>query len=183
MPPDTALSAADTTQLNDLLKATRSAGYTIHVALIASQYDMGSVTILFKQPKLYAPFLSQELRFYYKGRVLVVMPNGYAVANDGKRDPTEQAVIAKLVPPKPFSGAPLAAAASQAVRALAQHAGVDVKTLPSINPGSSGSTRAIGSIAVGAILPIALLARPLRAALSKWIAQCTAPRRSAARSG
>jgi hypothetical protein len=158
VPPDTALSAADTAQLNNLLKATKIAGYTIHVALIASRYDMGSVTILFKEPKLYAPFLSQELRFYYKGRVLVVMPNGYAVANDGKRDPTEQAVVAKLVPPKPFSGSPLAAAASQAVRALAEHAGVNVKTLPSIKSGSSSSSsRDRIGIGIGAIVLLALL--------------------------
>jgi hypothetical protein len=140
VPPDSALSAADTAQLNALLTATRSAGYTIHVALIASRYDMGSVTVLYKQPKLYAPFLSQELRFYYKGRVLVVMPNGYSIARDGKRDPAEQAIVEKLAPPTPFSGASLAAAASNAVRALAAHAGVNVKTLPSIKAGSSGSS-------------------------------------------
>jgi hypothetical protein len=68
------------------------------------------------------------------------MPNGYAVANDGKPDQAEQAVVANLPLPKPFAGAPLAAAAATAVRALAAHAGVDVKTLPSIKAGSSGSS-------------------------------------------
>lgn len=158
VPPDAALSKADAAQLNALLRATRSAGYTIHVALIASRYDMGSVTILFKQPKQYAPFLSQELRFYYKGRVLVVMPNGYAVANDGKPDPAEQAIVAQLALPKTFAGAPLAAAASTAVRALAAHAGVDVRKLPSIKGGSSGSnSRDRIWIGVGAIILLLLV--------------------------
>jgi hypothetical protein len=158
VPPDSALSAADTAQLNGLLRATRSAGYTIHVALIASRYDLGSVTVLYKQPKLYAPFLSQELRFYYKGRVLVLMPNGYAIANDGKRDPAEEAIVANLPLPKPFSGAPLAAAASTAVRALAAHAGVDVKALPSIKAGSSGSSSSDRIlIGAGAIVLLGLI--------------------------
>jgi hypothetical protein len=163
VPPDAAMSSADTAQLNALLRATKAAGYTIHVALIASRYDMGSVTVLFKKPKLYAPFLSQELRFYYKGRVLVVMPNGYAIARDGKRDPAEQAVVAKLPLPKTFAGAPLAAAASNAVRALAAHAGVDVKAMPSIAAGSSSSSsRDRILIGAGAIVLLGLAAAVMR---------------------
>ena len=140
VPPDTAMSAYDTNELNALLRAAKAAGYTVRVALIASQYDMGSVTVLFKKPKLYAPFLSQELKFLYKGRVLVVMPNGYAIARNGKSDAAEQAVLDKLAPPSPFAGATLAAATAKAIRAVAAHAGVKVAALPKVKGGSSSST-------------------------------------------
>jgi tellurite resistance protein len=157
VPPDTALSAYDTAQLNALLHAARAAGYTVHVALIASQYDMGSVTVLFKQPKLYAPFLSQELKFYYKGRALVVMPNGYAIARDGHADPAEQAVLDTLALPSPFAGATLAAAAERAVRALAAHAGVKVSALPKVQHGSTSSANEDRIfIGVGALVVLAL---------------------------
>ena len=157
VPPDTALSAYDTSQLNALLLAARKSGYKLHVALIASQYDMGSVTVLFKKPKLYAPFLSQELRFLYKGRVLVVMPNGYAIARNGKTDPAEQAVLDKLALPSPFAGATLAAATSRAIRALAAHAGVKVSALPKVSAGSGSSTSNDRIyIAIGAVILVAL---------------------------
>lgn len=158
VPPDTAMSAYDTSELNALLRAARAAGYTVHVALIASQYDMGSVTVLFKKPKLYAPFLSQELKFLYKGRALVVMPNGYAIARNGKTDPAEQAVLDKLAPPSPFAGATLAAATATAIRALAAHAGVKVGALPKVKGGSGSSTNDDRIyIAVGAVVLLALV--------------------------
>ena len=157
VPPDAGLSSSDTSQLNALLRAAREAGYTVHVALIASQYDMGSVTVLFKEPKQYAPFLSQELKFIYKGRVLVVMPNGYAIARDGKTDPEEQAVLDKLAPPSPFAGATLAAATSRAIRALAAHAGVKVSALPTVKPSAGSSTNDDRIyIAIGAVILVAL---------------------------
>lgn len=157
VPPDAGLSSSDTSQLNALLRAARVAGYTVHVALIASQYDMGSVTVLFKEPKQYAPFLSQELKFIYKGRVLVVMPNGYAIARNGKTDPAEQAVLDKLAPPSPFAGATLAAATSRAIRALAAHAGVKVSALPTVTPSAGSSTNDDRIyIAIGAVILVAL---------------------------
>ncbi len=157
VPPDAGMSASDTSQLNALLRGANAAGYTVHVALIASQYDMGSVTVLFKKPKLYAPFLSQELKFIYKGRALVVMPNGYAIARNGKSDPAEQAVLDKLAPPKPFAGATLAAATSRAVRALAAHAGVKVSALPKVTAASGSPTNNDRIyIAIGAVILVAL---------------------------
>ncbi|HEX5448759.1 MAG TPA: hypothetical protein VFW85_01725 [Gaiellaceae bacterium] len=154
VPPDTAMSASDTSELNALLRAAKAAGYTVHVALIASQYDMGSVTVLFKQPKQYAPFLSQELKFLYKGRALVVMPNGYAIARNGKIDPAEQAVLDKLAPPSPFAGGSLAAATAKAIRALAAHAGVKVAALPKVKDSGSGSSTSDDRIyiAIGAVV-------------------------------
>ena len=77
VPPDDGIPPAYANQLTELLTAERKAGYTIRVALIGTRYDMGSVVVLYRMPKQYARFLGQELFFVYKGRLLVVMPNGY----------------------------------------------------------------------------------------------------------
>jgi hypothetical protein len=155
-PPDAGVSSSDQEALTQLLLSAKAQGYTLRVAVVASQYDMGSVTVLWKRPTDYAPFLSQELRFLYKQRVLVVMPNGSAIARNGKRDRPEQMVVAKLPVPKPFQGAPLAAATETAVRKLAAGAGIVLpRTSISSSKGSS-STRDRVLIAGGAL--VALLA-------------------------
>jgi len=138
LPPDTGISSKDAAQLRALLLSARKQGYTLHVAVIASRYDMGSVTVLFDRPLLYAPFLSQELRFYYKKRVLVVTPAGDAIANDGNRDPAETKLLKGLPVAKPFQGAALAAATEHAIRVLTTHAGVHV-TAATIAPKSGSS--------------------------------------------
>ena len=52
-------------------------GFPIRVAIISSDYDMGSITALWRRPALYARFLGLELASAYRGRLLVVMPNGF----------------------------------------------------------------------------------------------------------
>jgi len=139
VPPDAGVSSADAKKLTSLLADAKAKGYTLHVALISSRYDMGAVTILYKKPHQYAPFLSTELRFVYKGRVLVVMPNGYAIARDGKADPAEQKV--------------LAAAAERAVQALAANAGIHVSaSIKQTGGGGSSSRDRLFIIAGGAAL-------------------------------
>ena len=46
------------------------------MAIISSRTDLGAVTGLWRQPRNYARFLGLELSLAYKGRLLVVMPNG-----------------------------------------------------------------------------------------------------------
>ena len=77
-------------ELLAVLTALRRAGYPVRVAIIQSRYDLGAVTALDKKPRLYARFLSQELRFVYAKRLLVVMPNGYGIADGGKASPADQ---------------------------------------------------------------------------------------------
>jgi hypothetical protein len=148
VPPDAGFSKTDSERLTRLLSGARQGtpitgaapgGYTIRVAVIASRYDLGSVTILDKKPRLYAHFLSQELRFVYKKRLLVVMPNGYGIARDGKPDPTEQKVLDRLPRPAATHGPELAAATERAVRALTKNAGVRIAAVSIPAPKSSGS--------------------------------------------
>jgi hypothetical protein len=158
VPPDAGVSKADQQGLVAMLSSAKAQGYLLRVAVIASAYDMGSVTVLDNHPHLYAPFLSQELRFVYKGRILVVMPSGFAIARDGKRDPAEQRVLAKLPPPKPFQGAPLARATENAVRKLASHAGIVIAAPPPPSGGATSNSHDRILIVIGAAVLVLIAA-------------------------
>jgi hypothetical protein len=157
VPPDDGVPAAYATQLSAVLTAAKTRGYTIRVALIGTRYDMGSVGVLYKQPKPYARFLGKELYFVYKGRLLVVMPNGLAVSNAGVAVPADQAVVDKIAAPG-TNGAALAAAATSAVTKLAANAGAvfPVPPLGHVSTTSSNRDRlTIGIVAAVLILAVA----------------------------
>jgi hypothetical protein len=152
--PNVRVSSSDKAQLTALLTKARRRGYTIRVAIIQSRYDLGAVTVLDKKPRLYAHFLSQELRFIYKQRLLVVMPNGYGIADGGRPAPAEQAVLNRLSPAGTLDGGGLIAAALTALHALTAHAGVPIAAAR-----SSGHTRITRNriAAVSAIAALLLL--------------------------
>jgi hypothetical protein len=155
--PNARISSSDQSQLNALLTAARRGGYTIRVAVIQSRYDLGAVTALDKKPRLYSHFLSQELRLVYKKRLLVVMPNGYGIANDGKPAPAEQAVLGRLAPAGTLDGSALVAAALAAVQALTTHAGIRIADLPTVATRSSGDTATRDHIVIGSAAALLLL--------------------------
>jgi hypothetical protein len=154
LPFDAQISKAQAEQLNTIVADAREKGYTIRVALIAKPFDLGAVPSLFRKPKTYARFLGQELFFVYKGRLLVVMPNGYGVSRGGKPLPSAQHVLDAL--PEPGNGGPaLAAAATRAVQRLAAQSGVRVAIPPASSGDSSTSDRiVIAAIAGGLVLLI-----------------------------
>jgi hypothetical protein len=154
-PQDAGVPSANVEQLTSVIADARARGYTIRVALIGTRYDMGSVYALWKRPKLYARFLGQELKFLYKGRLLVVMPNGLATSTAGVATPQDQAVVDGIRPPG-ADGAALANAAARAVQKLAARSGV-VVTLPPLSApkGSSANSDRV-KIVVGAAILIAL---------------------------
>lgn len=157
VPPDIGVPKAYADQLNATVAEAKARGYTIRVALLGSRYDMGSVTILYKQPKQYARFLGKELYFVYKGRLLVVMPNGLAVSKGGVLLPAEQTVVDR-VPPPGGNGAALASAATHAVAQLAANAGA-VFPLPKLGQTGGSSTNQdrleIAGIAIVVVLLLA----------------------------
>ncbi len=163
IPPDVNVPPAYAAQLNAAVQATKARGYTIRVAVIGSRYDMGAVTILYEKPKQYARFLGQELSFVYKGKLLVVMPNGLAVSENGKPQPAEQAVANRVAPPGK-DGAALASAATKAVIRLAANAG-SVVPMPSL----ATSGRTTGSNANQDRVVIASAALGLAAVLALFV--------------
>jgi hypothetical protein len=129
VPPDDGVPAAYAEQLQATVREAKARGYAIRVALIGTRYDLGSVSVLDRKPKQYARFLGQELAFVYKGRLLVVMPNGLGYSERGRAVPRGQAVVDSLAAPGK-DGAALASAATSAVVRLAAAAGVVVPEAP-----------------------------------------------------
>jgi hypothetical protein len=165
VPPDANIPSADAQQLREVLATAKARGYEIRVALIATTYDMGSVATLFRRPRQYTRFLGQELFFVYKGRLLVVMPNGYGVSRGGKLLPPAQGLVDRLPPPG-SDGHALATGATTAVRKLAAAGGINVP-LPAVAPAKShtGDWFLLGVIALVVIAAGAatLVARRRRA--------------------
>jgi hypothetical protein len=154
IPFDAKVPKAQAEQLNAIVAGAKEKGFAIRVALISTKFDLGAVPSLWLKPKTYARFLGQELFFVYKGRLLVVMPNGYGVSRGGKLLPSAQRVVDAL--PEPGDGgAALAAAATRAVQRLAAHEGVRIEIPAASSGDSSTSDRiVIAAIAGGLVLLI-----------------------------
>jgi hypothetical protein len=116
-------------QQQKLLAVVQSAnkqGFAIRVALIWSSYDLGSVTALWRKPRLYARFLSLEDTFYFKSRLVVVMPNGLGFHWPKHDSTAAYRLISGIAVAKSPAG--LAEAATTAVQRLAAASGVKVST-------------------------------------------------------
>jgi hypothetical protein len=155
VPPDLGISTADAARLSATVAAARSRGYPIHVALIGSAYDLGSVVSLDRKPKQYARFLGTELTLVYHGRLLVVMPNGFGVSRAGKPLPAAQRVVDRLAAPG-TGGPQLVQAGIDGVRALAAASGVHVPP-PRLASQGSGGTSTLQWGLVGAGVAVLLL--------------------------
>ena len=121
----TSESAAISPAEQRLLAAVRSAnraGFAIRVAVISNEYDLGSITALWRRPSIYARFLGIELSEVYGQRLLVVMPNGFGFNWRGHSTASAYRLLAAVPPGTHGNG--LALAAQRAVRRLAAAAGV-----------------------------------------------------------
>jgi hypothetical protein len=123
-PYDASIPASRTTQLRLLVSEAKTRGFTIRVALIETRTDLGAILVLWRKPEQYARFLGQELSHWYRGRLLIVMPNGYGVSKNGKAVAREQAALAQLPPPSAADDLTVAAVA--AVRRLARLQGIQL---------------------------------------------------------
>ncbi len=161
VPWDVSLTPARTAQLDSLLRAAARAGFPIRVALIRSPTDLGSVTALWDRPAAYAHFLSEELSLLYRGRVLVVMPDGNGLALDG------QAVSLPSGLAVPRTRAGLAPRAAAAVLALARADGrrLSPAAVTATPPPATTAQTPIGAVVfvVGVVLIVLAWAVSFRA--------------------
>jgi len=124
LPFDAKLPAQQQAKFTALVAAANRSGFTIRVALISSSYDLGAITSLWQKPQTYARFLAEELSYLYRGRLLIVMPNGFGF--DWLKHPsTAEYALLKTIPIAPGS-AGLLTAAQTAVQRLATAAGVKI---------------------------------------------------------
>ena len=158
LPYDTKLPAAKQQQLTAVVAAANRGGYSIRVAVIASSYDLGAITGLWRQPRTYARFLGAELTYVYKRRLLVVMPNGFGFNDPGHPTGVEYALLATI--PIGAGTAGLADAAQTAVLRLAAASGVKVVPARVAAPKHQNSRdRTVIIIGSVAAIAIALLLR------------------------
>jgi hypothetical protein len=163
LPFDAKFPKPQQAEFTGVVDAANKAGYQIRVAVIATTYDMGSVTSLYRKPRTYARFLGLELGFVYKQRLLVVMPNGFGF-NWPKHSPASSyALLSKI----PIASGPngLLSAAQTAVEKLAAANGVK---LGSVKPAATPRHRnaqdrlTIILVAVGVLVAAAALRFVLR---------------------
>ncbi|HJS93914.1 MAG TPA: hypothetical protein VJ741_06600, partial [Solirubrobacteraceae bacterium] len=125
----TAMSSAQR-QLVAAVAAANRAGFAIRVAVISSDYDLGSVPGLWDKPRAYARFLGVELSgASVRQRLLVVMPNGFGFDWPGHASAPAYGLLATL-PLDSGAGTGLAGAAQVAVRRLARASGVALPPSP-----------------------------------------------------
>jgi protein SCO1/2 len=166
VPADVNATRAQQARLDALLRTAQAAGTPIRVALIPSDYDLGSVMALWRKPRLYARFLAVELSSVYRGALLVVMPNGFGV-----HLPTAKTAAAyrRLAALRTGSDG-LLDSTDAAVTALASTEGVSLST-PSAGGGSSDTGELVGGIAAALLalgLGTAFAMRRRHALASTW---------------
>ena len=162
--PFDAPSPALKAELIATAKAAKARGYPVRVAVIQAPTDLGAIPQLLGKPSIYARFLGAELRFAYRGRLLVVMQDGYGFTENGKPEPQGMKALANL--PKPAGNTPddLTRSAITALHTVAAAAGHPLpKHIAVVEPGSaSGGTSFVSAhrtaIVAGAVVIVALLA-------------------------
>jgi hypothetical protein len=96
IPFNAPIPKANVDRLKTVVESAKANGYPVKVALIGAPADLGSAFTLWRKPQQYARFLGQELVFLYKGRLLIVMPNGFGFSRGGKPAPAEAAALRGL---------------------------------------------------------------------------------------
>ena len=170
LPYDANVAVSQQSELTALLKAAQKAGFAIRVAMVPSEYDLGSVGVLWDKARTYARFLGIELSLTYAQRLLVVMPNGFGFNWPHHSSAAAYKVLAKI--PIGRGGSGLLDATEAAVRGLAAAEGIDISSSFSLSPRPSGAGSAAGStsssvdlaLAFGLVLvlaaaPVAVLVR------------------------
>ena len=155
LPFDAHVDKSSADELSGLLAAAKKAGFEIRVAVISSKIDLGAVPVLYRQPQTYARFLGQELFYWYKHELLVVMPNGYGVYRHGTVPSADRAAVAALAPAGTTQGTALVTAASRAVRALALKHAVALPAVTATSRSSSGRNWLL--IAIGVVAGVLLV--------------------------
>jgi hypothetical protein len=90
---------ASVAALNAAVASVYAHGQRVRVAVVATPNDLGSLPSLFGKPDEYARFLGTELRGYYIGPLLIVMPAGFGMYDGGRSVSAEEAVLARRPSP------------------------------------------------------------------------------------
>jgi hypothetical protein len=151
--PTQRVSVEAANSLKAVVNKANAKGYPIRVALIKDETDLGTVPNLLNQPQKYAEFLGPEIRFAYKGDLLVVMPTGIGVTQTDETPAPAKAVEGMQVE---AGGSPdgLALTAEEAVTKLSAAAG---HPLEAQKKGGGGGGAIVGILVAVALLAVGIL--------------------------
>ena len=156
-PYDLKVSPDSQRQLTALVDEANAKGYALRVAMIWSSYDLGSITALWRKPQVYARFLGTELRYVYKNRLLIVMPNGFGFNHPGHTAAHGYATLSKVSITPGAAG--FVEATRAAVVALAAADGVKLSEAAAADGSSRNRDRLVIVLATVAALLLAAGAR------------------------
>ncbi len=141
--------------LNKLLGTAEHSSLPLKVAVIGSEGDLGLDPTFFGHPQPYAQFLEREISFNDHPPVLVVMSNGFGVADAG---PAKSLAAIKIDARHGTDG--LVRSAIAAVVALLHEAGRTVKpSVPVANASGSGPPPvALFALPVGLLIVVGMFA-------------------------
>jgi hypothetical protein len=144
--PTQRVSIEEAQKLKALVQTANAKGYPIRVALIKDETDLGTVPDLLNQPQKYSEFLGPEIRFVYRGDLLVVMPDGLGLTTTDATAPPAKAIDGMKVE---AGGSPdgLAQTAEAAVTKLAEASGHPIAA-----KSKGGGSGAVVGIVVAAVL-------------------------------
>jgi hypothetical protein len=164
--PTQRVSVQAANSLKAVVQKANAKGYPIRVALIKDETDLGTVPNLLNQPQKYSEFLAPEIRFAYKGDLLVVMPTGLGVTQTDETPAPAKAIEGMQVE---AGGSPdgLALTAQEAVARLAAAAGHPLEVAKRKSAG--------GGAATGIIVAVALLLAGLLGAFWLRRSQASTP--------
>jgi hypothetical protein len=156
--PTQRVSAEAANNLKAVVEKANAKGYPIRVALIKDETDLGTVPNLLNQPQKYSEFLGPEIRFAYKGDLLVVMPTGLGITQTDETPAPATAIQGMQVE---AGGSPdgLALTAQEAVTKLAAAAGHPLEAQKKSGGG--------GGALVGIIVAVLLVALGILGAV--WV--------------
>ena len=146
-----------------VVASANRAGFAIRVAVISSEYELGSITALWRKPRIYARFLGLELAADDRQRLLVVMPNGFGFSWPGHSVASAYALLDKVRAAVGEDG--MAEAAQTAVGQLAAAAGVTLRapaTPSSRRTTARGRGWLVGFAAASVAVAVALIGLALR---------------------
>ena len=156
--PTQRVSVEEATKLKAIVDKANAKGYPIKVALIHDETDLGTVPSLLNQAQKYSEFLGPEIRFAYRGDLLVVMPTGLGLTTTDQTEPPAKAIEGMKVD---AGGSPdgLALTAEEAVTKLAAAAGhpIAAKSKGGGGGGAVGIVIAVVVVLIG--LLVALMVR------------------------
>ena len=118
--------SAEGRALEALAKQAKEQGFPLRVAVITQIADLGSVGGLYGKAQRYADFLASEIRFVYRGTLVVAMngkPGGFGVHGPGATPAARRALERMKLPSSSLAAAELARLAAVAMQRVAAASG------------------------------------------------------------